>query len=229
MPENASGSTSSVLSGTPQVHDKVQRSAASQPMRVPPKVPRWQRVTHPPGALTATLLIGLAGAVLIPLDRPGIGWFLAAAIAVGAIYAVDRNARKALTRSPEPPAAEQLPGPTAAEVTSNRGGDGSTPVPQPSTAPTDGNEASIWGNPATRDTPAPTDKPASSTAFASGDVPAVADRPAAGEAAEIRGNTVTGSDRVSGDVPPNRGDTAASRGNAIGGGPPNAPGHSNGE
>ncbi|WP_280430322.1 DUF4153 domain-containing protein [Nocardia brasiliensis] len=210
MPENATGAMSSTLSGTQQVHHKLPRSAprpAAQSMRIPPKIPRWQRVTHPPGALAATLLIGLAGAVLIPLDRPGLGWFLAAAIAVGAIYAVDRNARKILAESPEPPVAAQIPNPAGAAVTSNRGGDGSTSVPQPTSTPTVSNDATIWANPATRAAPAPApeppsgDVPAAQDAPAHHDVPASGDHAAAADDSAIGDALVSGDDRASGDVP----------------------------
>lgn len=76
-------------------------------------VPSWQRVTCPPWALSATLLIGFAGAVLIPLDGPGVGWFLTAAVAVGLVYAVDRNARKTVPPSAAPTGEVQPPAATA--------------------------------------------------------------------------------------------------------------------
>ncbi|CAM4496410.1 DUF4153 domain-containing protein [Nocardia ninae] len=55
---------------------------------------KWRRVVCPPGVLPAACLAGFAGAVLIPLDRPGIGWLLAGSVGVGAVLMVDRNARK---------------------------------------------------------------------------------------------------------------------------------------
>ncbi|WP_245721719.1 DUF4153 domain-containing protein [Nocardia crassostreae] len=63
---------------------------------LPPRVPpRSTRVPMPRGALLATVFTGTAAAVFIPLDRPGIGWVLAGLATVGAIYTVDRIARRA--------------------------------------------------------------------------------------------------------------------------------------
>ncbi|WP_324195786.1 DUF4153 domain-containing protein [Nocardia abscessus] len=45
----------------------------------------------------AALVSGLAAAILIHWDRPGIGWVLAAAITASAVFLVDRNARKSVT------------------------------------------------------------------------------------------------------------------------------------
>ncbi|MGW4717151.1 DUF4153 domain-containing protein [Nocardia sp. NPDC004260] len=55
--------------------------------------PKWRRVVCPPGVVPAALVSGLAAAILVHWDRPGIGWVLAAAIAVTAVVLVDRNAR----------------------------------------------------------------------------------------------------------------------------------------
>ncbi|MFE3755789.1 DUF4153 domain-containing protein [Nocardia tengchongensis] len=49
----------------------------------------------PNGLLAATAAAGCAAAVLVPLDRPGIGWVLAGLAITGAVYAVDRAARHA--------------------------------------------------------------------------------------------------------------------------------------
>ncbi|MFI9503240.1 DUF4153 domain-containing protein [Nocardia sp. NPDC052566] len=56
--------------------------------------PRWRRVSSPPGLVTAAAVAGVGAAVLVPLDRPGIGWVLAGAVAAGAVYTVDRRARR---------------------------------------------------------------------------------------------------------------------------------------
>lgn len=58
-------------------------------------LPRWRRVACPPGVLPAAGIAGLAGAALIPLDRPGIGWVLAGSVATLAVFTVDRRARRA--------------------------------------------------------------------------------------------------------------------------------------
>lgn len=50
----------------------------------------------PNGLLAATAAAGCAAAVLVPLDRPGIGWLLAGLAITGAVYAVDRAARNAV-------------------------------------------------------------------------------------------------------------------------------------
>ncbi|MGQ4615429.1 DUF4153 domain-containing protein [Nocardia sp. R7R-8] len=57
--------------------------------------PKWRRVACPPGVVPAALVSGLAAAILIHWDRPGIGWVLAAGIAATAVFLVDRNARRA--------------------------------------------------------------------------------------------------------------------------------------
>ncbi|BDT91842.1 hypothetical protein IFM12275_18180 [Nocardia sputorum] len=59
-----------------------------------PRPPKWRRVARPPGVALAALVSGLAAAVLIHWDRPGIGWFLAACVAATSVFLVDRNARK---------------------------------------------------------------------------------------------------------------------------------------
>ncbi|MEV6095618.1 DUF4173 domain-containing protein [Nocardia sp. NPDC051981] len=50
----------------------------------------------PNGLLAATAAAGCAAAVLVPLDRPGIGWLLAGLAIAGTVYAVDRAARNAV-------------------------------------------------------------------------------------------------------------------------------------
>ncbi|WP_245673079.1 DUF4153 domain-containing protein [Nocardia lijiangensis] len=60
----------------------------------PPPVPRWRRVSYPPAVLPAAGVAGVAAAISIPWDRPGIGWVLAGAVAAGAVFEVDRRARR---------------------------------------------------------------------------------------------------------------------------------------
>ncbi|WP_024801562.1 DUF4153 domain-containing protein [Nocardia sp. BMG51109] len=60
----------------------------------------------PRGVLPATVAAGVAGAIAIPLDRPGVGWLLAALVCGAAIVVVDRGARRAAaTTSLNPPPA----------------------------------------------------------------------------------------------------------------------------
>ncbi|MFE3223953.1 DUF4153 domain-containing protein [Nocardia sp. NPDC059228] len=56
--------------------------------------PRSARVPVPSGLLAATAAAGCAGAILVPVDRPGVGWLLAGLVITGAVYAVDRSARR---------------------------------------------------------------------------------------------------------------------------------------
>ncbi|MEV6337831.1 DUF4173 domain-containing protein [Nocardia vinacea] len=69
-------------------------SALLAPRPWPVQVPRWRRIACPPGVLPAAGIAGLAGAVFIPLDRPGIGWVLAGSVAAAAVFTVDRRARR---------------------------------------------------------------------------------------------------------------------------------------
>ncbi|WP_433192060.1 DUF4153 domain-containing protein [Nocardia sp. CA-107356] len=80
-------------------------------------MPRWRRIACPPGVLPAAGITGLAGAALIPLDRPGLGWVLAGSVAAAAIFTVDHSARRAAaardaaastTHSPEPAESSSL-------------------------------------------------------------------------------------------------------------------------
>ncbi|WP_245677004.1 DUF4153 domain-containing protein [Nocardia acidivorans] len=64
---------------------------SAPPVRVPP---RSALIPMPRGAFTAIGVAGLAAAVFVPLDRPGVGWLLAALASGGAVYAVDRAARR---------------------------------------------------------------------------------------------------------------------------------------
>ncbi|MEC3917330.1 DUF4153 domain-containing protein [Nocardia sp. CDC160] len=49
----------------------------------------------PGGLVAATVAAGVAAAVFVPLDRPGLGWLLAGSTIAGAVYGVDRAARRA--------------------------------------------------------------------------------------------------------------------------------------
>ncbi|WP_084482815.1 DUF4153 domain-containing protein [Nocardia amikacinitolerans] len=61
-----------------------------------PPIPKWRRVSYPPAVVPAAAIAGVSAAVLIPWDRPGIGWVLAAVVAAGAVFVVDRRARGAV-------------------------------------------------------------------------------------------------------------------------------------
>ncbi|MFI6865617.1 DUF4153 domain-containing protein [Nocardia sp. NPDC050406] len=74
----------------------------SQPVRQPP---RSMRVAFPNGVLAATAASGIAAALLIPADRPGIGWFLFGLVAAAAIVAVHyRAGRTPVAHQPTPDA-----------------------------------------------------------------------------------------------------------------------------
>ncbi|MFQ6392584.1 DUF4153 domain-containing protein [Nocardia sp. KC 131] len=51
--------------------------------------------------LPAVGIAGVSGAALIPLDRPGIGWVLAAVVAASAVFVVDHRARRAAAGAEE--------------------------------------------------------------------------------------------------------------------------------
>ncbi|WP_228838718.1 DUF4153 domain-containing protein [Nocardia amamiensis] len=87
--ERVSDSAGDEQRGTPAL---LRTSAATQ-LR-PNRVPKWRRVVCPPGVAPAALISGLAAAVLIRWDRPGIGWVIAAVTAAAAVFLVDRRARR---------------------------------------------------------------------------------------------------------------------------------------
>ncbi|MEG8182252.1 DUF4173 domain-containing protein [Nocardia terpenica] len=60
------------------------------PQRIPP---RSARTPFPAGALRAILVPAVLGAILIPVDHPGIGWLLTGLTAALALALVDRRAR----------------------------------------------------------------------------------------------------------------------------------------
>ncbi|MEV0296339.1 DUF4173 domain-containing protein [Nocardia sp. NPDC050710] len=75
--------------------------------------PRRRRIVCPPGVLPAAGIAGVAAAVLIPVNRPGVGWVLASAVAAGAVFEVDRRARKTVAAEPsaaKDPEGSEIPG-----------------------------------------------------------------------------------------------------------------------
>ncbi|RBO94177.1 DUF4153 domain-containing protein [Nocardia puris] len=64
------------------------------PFPAPTYVPRWRRVAYPAVALPGALVAGVVGALVLPWDRPGIGWLLAGIAITAAVFEVDRRARK---------------------------------------------------------------------------------------------------------------------------------------
>ncbi|WP_245745913.1 DUF4153 domain-containing protein [Nocardia altamirensis] len=91
-------------------------------------VPRWQRVSCPPGVVPAALVTAVAAAVLIPVDDPGIGWVLTAFVAIAAVYLVDRNARRVASDAAAPSDADPAVDPRS-DASSSRGVD-STAAPE---------------------------------------------------------------------------------------------------
>ncbi|MGQ4598995.1 DUF4153 domain-containing protein [Nocardia sp. R6R-6] len=81
-------------------------SPAARTSRTRP--PRWGRVAYPPGVVPAALIAGAAAAILIPWDRPGLGWVVAAAISAAAVVLVDRTARRGLRARPGAASGEQF-------------------------------------------------------------------------------------------------------------------------
>ncbi|UGT62394.1 DUF4153 domain-containing protein [Nocardia asteroides] len=70
----------------------------------PPRPPRRHRVSYPAGVLTAATAAGLAGALTVTLDRPGIGWLLAGTAAVTAVGTVHLRALRAVPNDDPTPA-----------------------------------------------------------------------------------------------------------------------------
>jgi hypothetical protein len=66
------------------------------PVLLRPEVPpRSAVVPVPPSVLPAAVAAGFAALVLLPLDRPGLGWVLTGSAVVAAVYHADRRARPA--------------------------------------------------------------------------------------------------------------------------------------
>ncbi|WKG07227.1 DUF4173 domain-containing protein [Nocardia sp. PE-7] len=115
----------------------------AMPPPLPPVPPRWQRVARPPGVLPAAALAGIAGATVIPLDRPGIGWLITGVAITGALCAVDYRARSRGTPEKSPsdsaPTAGGLPATAPpAVVPTTADGPGAKPVEQLSPSASDG-------------------------------------------------------------------------------------------
>ncbi|WP_410612250.1 DUF4153 domain-containing protein [Amycolatopsis sp. lyj-109] len=56
--------------------------------------PKYVVVPLPPAVLPASGLAGVAGALLLPVDRPGIGWLLSGLAVVVAVVVADRRSRE---------------------------------------------------------------------------------------------------------------------------------------
>ncbi|MGW5111952.1 DUF4153 domain-containing protein [Nocardia sp. NPDC004123] len=83
----------------------------------------------PNGLLAATAAAGCAGAILVPVDRPGVGWLLAGLVITGAVYAVDRSARRTVSSEHGVVSAARDADAAAAAAS------GTVPAAQPSSAP----------------------------------------------------------------------------------------------
>lgn len=69
-------------------------SLAAEPvLRRPVAPPRSAVVPVPPSVLPAAVAAGLAAVVLLPLDRPGLGWVLAGLVVAAAVVYSDRRSR----------------------------------------------------------------------------------------------------------------------------------------
>ncbi|MCM6775345.1 DUF4173 domain-containing protein [Nocardia sp. CDC159] len=106
-PEPGAAQSDTAKASQPPVSGGTPWADPSTPTRVPPPAvppmtpvarqlppPRWTRISYPSGVPLAMAVSAVAGAILIPLDRPGIGWVLAAAIMAASIAVVDRRARR---------------------------------------------------------------------------------------------------------------------------------------
>lgn len=81
-------------------HPPVPENPVGRPKYAPPQpIPsRSARAPLPGGLLAAVGAAGLAAAILVPVDRPGVGWLLAGLAVAGTVYGVDRAARRAADR-----------------------------------------------------------------------------------------------------------------------------------
>jgi hypothetical protein len=71
-------------------------SPTDTPMLTRPRpLPKSAVIPVPPSVLPAAIAAGLAAAVLLPMDRPGIGWVLAGLAAIAAVVWSDRRSRPA--------------------------------------------------------------------------------------------------------------------------------------
>ncbi|WP_206792963.1 DUF4153 domain-containing protein [Amycolatopsis sp. MtRt-6] len=70
-------------------------AVAAVPVLLQPVVPpKYAVVPVPPAVLPAAGLAGVAGALLLPVDRPGIGWLLSGLAVVAAVFVADRRSRE---------------------------------------------------------------------------------------------------------------------------------------
>lgn len=78
--------------------DKPAATLDPAPMLARPRTPpKWATIPVPAPVLPAVTVAGLAAAVLLPLDRPGVGWVLTGLVVVGAVVFVERRTRNADT------------------------------------------------------------------------------------------------------------------------------------
>ncbi|GAB0107670.1 DUF4173 domain-containing protein [Nocardia sp. JMUB6875] len=110
----------------PTTHPAAPVNPAVVANHVPPqRIPsRSARAPLPGGLLAAVGAAGLAGAILVPVDRPGLGWLLAGLAVAGTVYGVDRAARRAADRGSDSVGAE------AAARTDRSGSRGPGPDPK---------------------------------------------------------------------------------------------------
>ncbi|WP_244961936.1 DUF4153 domain-containing protein [Nocardia otitidiscaviarum] len=111
-------------------------SAAKQP-------PTAARVAFPRGVLSATVLSGVAAALFIPLDRPGIGWLLTGLIVAAAIVTVDYTARRSTNRSRRTTGDGALADTVIEAVERAPESDASTSTAQPKPAETSGSAVRV--------------------------------------------------------------------------------------
>lgn len=100
-PPVAGSNVSTGTPGAPGVPDSASVQPAPGGPAVRQRPPKWRRVACPPGVIPAALGSGLAAAILVRWDRPGIGWALTAVVAATAVFLVDRNARRTVASATE--------------------------------------------------------------------------------------------------------------------------------
>lgn len=97
----------------------------------------------PAGVLSATVLSGVAAALFIPLDRPGIGWLLTGLIVAAAIVTVDYTARRSTNRSRRTTGDGALADTVIEAVERAPESDASTSTAQPKPAETSGSAVRV--------------------------------------------------------------------------------------
>lgn len=88
-PGTAARSVREEAAGGVAVAERPSVPVLTQPL--PP--PKSAVVPLPPAVLPAAVLAGVAGALLLPLDRPGVGWLLAGLGVAAAVFVADRRSR----------------------------------------------------------------------------------------------------------------------------------------